>query len=162
MMAGNASRGGGTPLARAAAIRFPSSSVITHTVPWRGPVTFFAPPKKVTKERGIPGSPPLPRFLVRYPCAARPARRSAQLAHRLDSCRFLRRELLTFHSSFTRLAQCSPEFPGRSALLGGEQGPQTASSAHRPLRRIAFLSLNNPKREFLSRYACESYNHLEE
>ena len=57
----------------------------------RTPVTFFAPPKKVTKERGIPGSPPLPRFLVRYPCAARPARRSAQLAHRLDSCRFIRR-----------------------------------------------------------------------
>jgi len=90
----------------------------------RVPVTFFAPPKKVTKERGIPGSPPLPRNLVRCPCAARPARRSAQLAHRSRYSKHFRREITAETHGYARLAQCSPETPGWSALLGGEQGPQ--------------------------------------
>jgi len=40
-----------------------------------GPVTFFAPPKKVTKERGIPGSPPLPHEFVAVSlrCSTSPA-----------------------------------------------------------------------------------------
>jgi len=33
---------------------------------------------------------------------------------------------------YARLAQCSTETPGRSALLGGEQGPRT----QRPLSAI--------------------------
>jgi len=98
----------------------------------RAPVPFFAPPKKGTKERGIPGSPRkigdrpdvwvCPRFF--FPCAARPARRSAQLAHRLDSFRLIGREFPAIQRVYARLAQCSTETPGRSALLGGSQGPQ--------------------------------------
>ncbi len=37
------------------------------------------------QRKGIPGSPPLPRTLVAVPCAARPARRPAQLTYHLLS-----------------------------------------------------------------------------
>jgi hypothetical protein len=54
-------------------------------------VTFFAPPKKVTKERGIPGSPQLARFPARYlalldqPGGLRNSRTVATLADSSDA-----------------------------------------------------------------------------
>jgi len=60
MTAGNASRGGGITLAERC-FDFLSHCFIPSTVPSRGLVTFFAPPKKVIKERG---SPVRRRYLV--------------------------------------------------------------------------------------------------
>ena len=85
---------------------------------------FLCSPKESHQRKGFPGSPPLPRNLVWCPCAARPARRSAQLAHRSRYSKHIRREITAETHGYARLAQCSPETPGWSALLGGEQGPQ--------------------------------------
>ena len=80
-------------------------------VPSRDLVTFFARPKNVTKERP-------PRFaapdisLSGVPCAARSARRSAQLAHRLRDYPLIGRDISVGLDNYTRLTQCSPETPG--------------------------------------------------
>ena len=101
-----------------------------HMVPARGPVTLFAPPNKVTKQRGIPGSAPLPRILVRCPCAARQDRR-------LRNSRtgfFLSTWLWTVPAERQIPTRCSTvlaEFPAVAALLGVSHGDPTPPLAVR-------------------------------
>ena len=54
--------------------------------PLAGPGDFLLlAQNKVTKEKGVPGSPPLPRVLVRFSCAARQSGAPAQLARGICS-----------------------------------------------------------------------------
>jgi len=68
---------------------------------------FLCSPKESHQRKGFPGSPPPPRDLVRYPCATRPARRFAQLAHHTRYCIRIRREFPAILRVYAKLAQCS-------------------------------------------------------
>ena len=71
-----------------------------------------------------PGSPPLPRKLVRFSCAARQGGAAAQLAHLLHAAHDIGRVILggnaVVHEARPVLADDPPPW---LRLLGGEQGP---------------------------------------
>ena len=74
----------------------------------------------------FPGSPPLPRDLVRYPCAARQDGAPAQLAHWLPYCKCIRRAFPTSRHTPSRLAQCSATSPRLGCdCSAANRGPNT-------------------------------------
>jgi len=105
----------------------------------RRPVTFFAPPKKVTKERG---SPVRRRYLVnslRDPCAARPGRAAAQLAQRQRYCRPIKREVASVRLTYTKLAQCSPTAPCLICAARRRTGAPRSKSVPLALRHWGYV-----------------------
>ena len=111
------------------------------------PVTFSLLAQRESHQRErAPRSPPLPRELVAVtPCAARWARRSAELAHRPHSCKHLRRELASLNQPLGRLTQSSPETPGHLRCSGGSQGIPTPES-----RKFGCISVIPERSDWLS------------
>jgi hypothetical protein len=103
---------------------FEPATASPHAGGGPGAGDFLCSPKESHQRKGNPRFAATTRNLVWCPCAAQPAWRSAQLAHRSRNSKHIRREITAETQGYARLAQCSPETPGWSALLGGEQGPR--------------------------------------
>ena len=86
-------------------------TLVPSTVPCRGQVTFFARPKKVTKEM-TPGFAAICSFAAWCPCAARPARRLRNSRTGIDTAHDIGRTSVrakaTVHAAHTMLAGYDP------------------------------------------------------